>query len=238
MKESKGYINSIETLGLLDGPGIRVVVFLQGCPLRCLYCHNPETWKLEGKTMTASEVVNKVKRFKPYFNNGGGVTFSGGEPLMQKKFLLECLKLCKEEGIHTVLDTSGAISDVSEVLNYTDLVILDIKAFEKYLYKKITSKDIEESLKFLDLCQKLNKRTWLRTVIVPGINDTEEMIYKYREFLRNLKNIEKVELLPYETLGVMKYEKLKIDYPLKGVKPMDKERCKYLNEILIKDLYE
>ena len=238
MKEYKGYINSIETLGLLDGPGIRVVVFLQGCPLRCLYCHNPETWKLEGKTMTASEVVNKVKRFKPYFNNGGGVTFSGGEPLMQKKFLLECLKLCKEEGIHTVLDTSGAISDVSEVLNYTDLVILDIKAFEKYLYKKITSKDIEESLKFLDLCQKLNKRTWLRTVIVPGINDTEEMIYKYREFLRNLKNIEKVELLPYETLGVMKYEKLKIDYPLKGVKPMDKERCKYLNEILIKDLYE
>lgn len=238
MKESKGYINSIETLGLLDGPGIRVVVFMQGCPLRCLYCHNPETWILEGKTMTSLEIVNKIKRFKPYFGKEGGVTFSGGEPLMQKSFLLDCLKLCKDEGIHTVLDTSGAISNCEEVLNYVDLVIMDIKSFESDLYKKITGKTIDESLKFLDLCQKLNKKMWLRTVIVPGINDNEEMINKYRLFLKKLKNIEKIELLPYETLGVTKYEKLNIDYKLKNVKPMDKERCKYLNDLLTKDLYE
>lgn len=236
MTESKGYISSIETMGLVDGPGIRIVFFLQGCPLRCLFCHNPETWsKVGGIEMTPREVVEKIKRYKNYFGEEGGVTFSGGEPLMQKEFLLETLKLCKQNNINTALDTSGVGVDYEEILKYTDLVIWDVKAYEKEAYKKMTGLDINLSLDFLHTCQRLNKKMWIRQVIVPGINDTKEYILGLKEFLKDLKNIEKKELLPYETLGVHKYEKLNIPYRLKGIEPMNIERCNELNKLLNED---
>lgn len=236
MTESKGYISSIETMGLVDGPGIRIVFFLQGCPLRCLFCHNPETWsKVGGIEMTPTEVVEKIKKYKNYFGEEGGVTFSGGEPLTQKEFLLETLKLCKKNNINTAIDTSGVGIDYEEILKYTDLVIWDVKAYEKESYKKITGMDIDSSLKFLETCQKLNKKMWIRQVIVPGINDTNEYIIGLKKFIKDLKNIEKKELLPYETLGVHKYKELNIPYRLEGVKPMNVERCNELNKLLNED---
>lgn len=232
-----GNINSIETMGLVDGPGIRMVVFLQGCPLRCLFCHNPETWDTKkNMIMTPDEVLKKVLRYKNYFGNEGGITFSGGEPLLQPEFLLETLKLCKENGINTALDTAGVnnnIGNKEEILKYVDLVIWDIKAIGKEEYKKMTSKEIDESLEFLALCQKLNKKMWLRQVIVPGINDTKDYILKLKKFIKPLKNIEKVELLPYHVLGVEKYKKLGLKYRLEGVDAMDVKRCKELEKLLL-----
>lgn len=229
-----GRINSIESMGLVDGPGIRFVVFMQGCPLRCKFCHNPETWDLNGKSKcyTPEELIKKILNYKPYFKHNGGVTFSGGEPLMQKEFLLECLKLCKENNIHTCLDTAGSILDVEEILKYTDLVIFDIKGTNKYNYKNMTDFNIENSLKFLDLCGKLNKKLWIRVVIVPGINDTKEYVNELINFIKPIKNVEKIEFLPYHTLGVHKYDELKINYPLKGVSDMDKDKCKKLEDML------
>lgn len=232
----EGYIDSIETMGLVDGPGIRFVVFMQGCKLRCLFCHNPETWNLNiGTTITPEELVDKILRYKNYFGEEGGVTFSGGEPLLQPDFLIEALKLCKKNNIHTCLDTAGfGIGKYEQILQYTDLVMFDIKALSKEGYKKMTGQKIEESLKFLDICQKMNKKIWIRQVIVPGINDTEEYVLQLKEFVSHLKNVEKVEFLPYETLGVPKYEKLGIPYRLQDTNQMDKTRCAELYQLFIK----
>lgn len=229
-----GKINSIETMGLVDGPGVRFVVFMQGCPLRCRFCHNPETWNVNGKSdsYTPEELIKKILNYKPYFKHNGGVTFSGGEPLMQKEFLLECLKLCKKENIHTCIDTAGTIPDCKEILKYTDLVIFDIKGTNKDNYKDMTGANIDTSLEFLKLCEEMNKKIWIRAVIVPGINDTKEYINELISFVKPLKNIEKIELLPYHTLGVHKYEDLGLNYSLKGVTDMDKNTCKKLEEML------
>lgn len=229
-----GRINSIESMGLVDGPGIRFVVFMQGCPLRCKFCHNPETWDLNGKSKcyTPEELIKKILNYKPYFKHNGGVTFSGGEPLMQKEFLLECLKLCKKNNIHTCLDTAGSILNVEEILKYTDLVMFDIKGTNKDNYKNMTGFNIENSLKFLNLCGKLNKKLWIRVVIVLGINDTKEYVNELINFIKPIKNVEKIEFLPYHTLGVHKYDELKINYPLKGVSDMDKDKCKKLEDML------
>ena len=236
MKKSKvlGDISSIETMGLVDGPGIRFVVFLQGCPLRCKYCHNPETWaKKKGNIkMTALELMEKVLRYKNYYGEDGGVTFSGGEPLVQKDFLIECLKLCKKYKINSAIDTAGSTTDYNEILDLVDLVIFDVKAYTQADYKKITGRNIEKSLKFLYECQNKNKKMWIRQVIVPGINDTEEYVLGLKNFIKDLKNIEKVELLPYHTMGVNKYEELGLDYKLKDVKDMDNDRCVELQNIL------
>lgn len=234
-KEILGNISSIESMGLVDGPGIRYVVFLQGCELRCLYCHNPETWDKdkECQRMTPEELVKKIVRFKSYFGRTGGVTFSGGEPLLQPKFLLECLKLCKKEEINTALDTAGVgFGDYDEILLLTDLVILDLKAVSEEDYKKITGQPMIRFKKFLADCQRLNKKLWIRQVIVPGINDNEENIKKIKDFVSQLRNVEKVELLPYKTIGVHKYEDLKIKYRLEGVPDMEEERCKELEKLL------
>lgn len=234
-KEILGNISSIESMGLVDGPGIRYVVFLQGCELRCLYCHNPETWDKdkECQRMTPEELVKKIVRFKSYFGRTGGVTFSGGEPLIQPKFLLECLKLCKKEGINTALDTAGVgFGDYDEILLLTDLVILDLKAVSEEDYKKITGQPMIRFKKFLADCQRLNKKLWIRQVIVPGINDDEENVKKIKDFVTQLRNVEKVELLPYKTIGVHKYEDLKIKYRLEGVPDMEEERCKELEKLL------
>jgi pyruvate formate lyase activating enzyme len=201
----KGKISKIETLGLVDGPGIRVVVFLSGCPLRCKYCHNPEMWDINsGKEYTAKELLDVILKYKNYFGVIGGVTFSGGEPLLQSVFLLEVLKLCKENNISTALDTSGCIIN-KEVLKYVDLVILDIKALDNDSYKEMTGRNIENSFGFLKSIQELNIDLWLRCVIIPGINDNKKYIEKLYSYIKNIK-FKKIELLPYHTMGVSKYK--------------------------------
>ena len=229
----KGKIHSIESMGLVDGPGIRVVIFMQGCSLRCKYCHNPDTWTMEGgEEYTPEDLIKKILRFKPYFeSSGGGVTFSGGEPLKQPKFLLEMLKLCKEKGIHTCIDTAGyGNGDYDEILKYTDLVLFDIKHFTKEGYKNVTYMDINKSLEFLEAMERNNTKKWIRHVIVPGLTDGEEHIKALGEYIKTISNVEKIELLPYHLLGANKYEVLNIPYPLKGVEAMDKDKCKeYMN---------
>ena len=229
----KGNIDSFESMGLVDGPGVRFVVFMQGCPLRCAYCHNPETWSDEKKIqMTAEELVNKILKYKPYFGDEGGVTFSGGEPLHQSKFLLEALKECKKHNINTCLDTSGAGENYEEILDYCDLVILDVKELDDEKYRKLTGKSMEWFNKFLNKCQEKNKKMWFRQVIVPGYNDTKESVLKLKEFASKLKNIEKVELLPYHTMAKEKYKKMGIPYRLENVLDMNKEKCKKLERLL------
>lgn len=235
-----GSISSIETFGLVDGPGIRTVVFLNGCKLRCLFCHNPEMFIKKENNYTPEELVKKIIRNKPYFKrNNGGVTFSGGEPLLQIDFLIKVCKLLKQENIHIALDTSGVGNgNYEELLNLVDLVIFDIKAIDEKGYEFITGQKQDESLKFLDVCQKLNKKMWLRQVIVPNINDTEEYIYKLSNFIKPLKNIEKIELLPYHTMAIKKYEKMNIPYKLGDTIDMDIERCKYLENLLKEELWK
>ena len=212
----KGKIHSVESMGLVDGPGIRVVVFMQGCALRCQYCHN------------------KISRFRSYFEkSGGGVTFSGGDPLKQPEFLKETLKLCKEAGIHTTLDTSGVgFGDYEEILKYTDLVLYDVKHLTREGYKDMTGIEIDETQKFLEACKKMGTKMWIRQVVVPGKTDSEEYIRELGKFIKTLDNVEKVELLPYHLLGVNKYETLGIKYRLEGLEAMDKEACKALYKFL------
>ncbi|AGX42258.1 pyruvate formate-lyase-activating protein [Clostridium saccharobutylicum] len=230
-----GKIHSIESMGLVDGPGIRVVVFFQGCALRCKFCHNPDTWSPNGgEEYTPEQLVRKIERFKPYFEkSGGGVTFSGGDPLRQPEFLLEVLKLCKKKDINTCIDTAGyGFGEYDEILKYTDLVLFDIKHITREGYKNITSMEIDESLKFLEAMKKNDTKIWIRHVIVPGITDKEEHLKQLKEFVDKIPNVEKVELLPYHLLGVNKYEGLGIKYPLEGVEAMDKETTKrYQKEI-------
>lgn len=234
----KGKIHSVESMGLVDGPGIRVVVFMQGCTLRCLYCHNPDTWTLDGNKdaldFTPEELVNKISRFRSYFEkSGGGVTFSGGDPLKQPEFLKETLKLCKEAGIHTTLDTSGVgFGDYEEILKYTDLVLYDVKHLTREGYKDMTGIEIDETQKFLEACKKMGTKMWIRQVVVPGKTDSEEYIRELGKFIKTLDNVEKVELLPYHLLGVNKYETLGIKYRLEGLQAMDKEACKALYKFL------
>ena len=240
MKEYKeGYIHSIETMGLVDGPNIRVVIFMQGCNLRCLFCHNPDTWKKTSNLkLNSKEVVDQIRKYRPYIEQGGGVTFSGGEPLFQSEFLLDMLKLCKKSGIHTCIDTSGTGYEkkyLNQILKYTDLIILDIKAIEKESYKYITGRDIDEFNYFVKKITKNNNKLWLRQVIIPTINDNEEYIYKLKKYIKNFKNVEKIELLPYHTMGVEKYNQLNINYRLKNISSMDKEKCNDLQKLLLKD---
>ncbi len=229
-----GNIASFETMGLVDGPGVRFVVFLQGCPLRCAYCHNPEMWNTkEAKIqMTPEELVKKIKRYRVYFKDGGGVTVSGGEPLQQAKFVTEVFRLCKQEGIHTCLDTSGYGDDYDELLDYCDLVILDVKELNPDKYRKLVGKEMDKFSKFLKVCQEKNKKMWFRQVIVPGYNDTKESVLALKEFAKKFSNVEKIELLPYHTMAIKKYKELGIPYRLSEVPAMDKKKCKDLEKYL------
>ena len=225
-------VNSIETFGLVDGPGIRTVIFLNGCMLRCLYCHNPETWHMGNKNYTVDELVAKILRNKPYFKrNNGGVTFSGGEPLLQIDFLLDICKKLKEEGIHIALDTAGVgVGKYEEILSLIDLVLLDIKHSNKDGYKKLTGMDISESEKFIEYLNKSGKPVWIRQVIVPGIMDNDKYLQELAVYLLKIKNIEKIEFLPFHHLGFSKYENLKLENPLKNVAEMNVENCQKLYE--------
>lgn len=229
----KGKIHSIETMGLVDGPGIRFVVFMQGCNIRCAYCHNPDTWVKEGgQEYNPYELVEKIKKYRPYFEpSGGGVTFSGGEPLLQGDFLVETLKLCREAGIHTTIDTAGVGNgSYEEILKYTDLVLFDIKHIDDKEYEDLVKHSMDESLKFLKAVQETNTKMWVRHVVVPGITDSKEHLIKVKEFIDTLKNVEKVELLPYHVLGCNKYDVMGMKYRLEGLEPMDKEKLKKMEK--------
>ena len=240
-KDILGRISSEESMGLVDGPGIRYVVFLQGCKLRCKYCHNPETWDINGPSqeMSAEELINKISRYKSYFGEDGGVTFSGGEPLLQPEFLVESLKLCKKKNIHTVLDTAGKSmatdKQLEEILSLVDLIILDIKAVNENDYKDLTGQTMDSFKHFIKLLNKHDKKLWLRQVIVPNLNDSHENIENLKDFIsKNFKkdNVLKIELLPYKSIGVHKYKTLGIKYRLDGLEDMDEEKCKQLEKQL------
>lgn len=231
MKNYKGSVNSIETFGLVDGPGIRTVVFLNGCRLRCKYCHNPEMWNLLDYNYSPEDLANLIIRNKPYFKNGGGVTFSGGEPLLQSDFIIEVCKILKKENIHTALDTAGVGNgNYEEILKYIDLIILDIKHTDNEVYMNITGKNIDESLKFIDAANKLNKDFWIRQVVIPNITNTDEYMKSLKNFLKNINNIKKIEFLPYHKLGKEKYDALNLPYPYDEVPEMDIDKCKKLYE--------
>lgn len=234
----KADIHSFESMAALDGDGIRYAVFFTGCPLRCAYCHNPDTWHKSGNEWTADDLVKKIKRYKPYFKNGGGVTFSGGEPLLNAEFIIETGRLLAEEGINYAVDTSGSVlltDSVKKVLDGADLVILDVKFYEDGDYKKYTKGNFENFISIGKYCSEKGIRLWLRTVIVPGINDDEQSIKSYAEFSKQF-TFEKYELLAFHTMGFFKYEKLKMDNPLINTPALDKNRLKELQEILNKNM--
>lgn len=214
----KGRIHSYESCGTVDGPGLRFVLFTQGCPLRCLYCHNPDSWKLvDGKEVEVDEVVEEVKKYRSYMRfSGGGLTISGGEPLMQPRFVKEVIVKCREEGIHTAIDTSGIIDPekVSDVYEAVDLVLLDIKVFDEVLHKYLAAQPLQMPVKTARYLAGIGKRVWLRHVLVPGITAKPELLHKLAEFAGTLGNVEQVEILPFHKMGEYKWKEMGYDYKL------------------------
>ena len=228
-----GRIHSFESFGTLDGPGIRYIVFMQGCPLRCLYCHNPDTWDTNsGKEYTVSEVTAKIISCKNYLRNGG-VTLSGGEPLLQKEFTLELLKKLKEENLHTAIDTAGSLplTRTKDIIDTADMLLLDIKALDEKLAIHLTGMSNKNTLQTLDYCQENQKRIWIRHVLVPNVTFKEESIISLAQYLSKYSCIEKVELLPYHTLGCHKFEKLNIPNPLEGTLDLTNQELDWANQI-------
>lgn len=218
-----GRIHSLESCGTVDGPGIRFVIFTQGCPLRCLYCHNPDAQCLtQGKEVTVDELIQNIQKYRSYMNfSGGGVTVTGGEPLMQPAFVKEIFRRCKELGIHTALDTSGYVylNAAKPVLDYVDLVLLDIKSSDPEIYRKVTSVSLEPTLNFAQYLNEINKPTWIRFVLVPDLTDPLHNIEGLAQFISTLDNVEKVEVLPFHQMGAYKWEQLGYDYQLKNTQP-------------------
>ena len=229
-------VHSFESFGAVDGPGIRFVIFLQGCHLECKYCHNRDTWDINsGKYESLDEIFTKVIRYKNYICPNGGVTVTGGEPLLQVKFLVELFKKLKEENIHTCIDTSGMVSitdDIKELLSYTDLVLLDIKHIDDNKCRDLVGKSNKLELEFAKYLSDNNIKMWIRQVIVPGYTDNEEDLLKLKDFIGSLKTVEKVELLPYHNIGEFKWKKLGLKYPLEGIRQATNEDIKKAKEIL------
>lgn len=231
----KGRINSIYTGSALDGPGIRTVVFLQGCPLRCIYCHNPETHDFSGgEEIEGEELFSRLTRYSAYYGKNGGVTFSGGEALCQAEFLCEMLELCKREGIHTAIDTSGCVDTpaAKRAALLAELVILDIKMNSEDDYKRYTKGSFSAVMNFLKLCEEAGTDTWLRRVIVPGINDTKDSVAELARIAGKFKCVKKTELLPFEKLCIDKYKRLGIPFPLGNTPAMDKAALAELEKLL------
>lgn len=234
----KGRIHSFESFGTKDGPGIRFVFFLQGCPLRCLYCHNPDTWSMKNTRheLTAEEAFSEVQKVKNFIRTGG-ITVSGGEPLLQSDFVLELFKLCKQEGIHTAVDTSGFILNdkVKSVLELTDLVLLDIKHINPTKYKELTAKPLEPTLDFLHYLSSINKPVWLRYVLVPGFTNAEADLDNWAKYVSQYRAIiERVDILPFHQMGIHKWEEIGEDYKLKEVKPPTKDEIEMAENIFKK----
>ncbi len=234
----KGRIHSIQSLGAVDGPGLRSVVFFQGCPLRCVYCHNPDTWSFsQGTEVTSDDVVQKIKRFLPYIKNGG-VTLSGGECLSQPEFCLELLKKFKDMGIHTAIDTSGIcdLNKTENLLKYTDLVICDIKFSSNEEYTENTKANLSKVTAFLDLTERLQIPLWIRHVVIPGLTDSQSSVKHILSIAGKYSNLEKIELLPFRKICIPKYESLGISFPLSNIPECSKEAIEELS-LLIDEKY-
>ena len=238
MDKRIGNIHSIETCGTVDGPGVRFVVFLQGCPMRCLYCHNPDTWSTaENQPMSADEILTKLDSVKEFVK--GGLTVTGGEPLMQYDFVSELFKSAKEKGIHTALDTSGIVfnpentAPVDKVLKYTDLVLLDIKHINNEEHIKLTGHSNKNILAFARYLSDNNIPMWIRHVVVPGITDNEKYLKELGQFIKTLKTVKALDVLPYHDMAKVKYKNLGIDYKLKDVPPLTKEEAIKARDIIL-----
>jgi len=243
----EGYIHSTESFGTVDGPGIRYVVFMQGCPLRCKYCHNPDTWQIgTGERISAEEIIENYSKNKAFYAHGG-ITVTGGEPLLQIDFLLELFKMAKKEGIHTCIDTSGityreGTSEYNDkldlLLEYTDLVMLDIKHIDPVLHRELTGQDNEGILAFAKYLSEKKVPFWVRHVVVPGITDDPVYLTKLGEFLGNLSGVKALDVLPYHTMGKAKYKEMGIPYPLEGVEALSTSEAVKAKEIILKAFKE
>ena len=240
-----GRINKLETFGSVDGPGVRFVVFMQGCPMRCQFCHNPETWDFKGENagaydISAEDLLKKALRYQSYWGKDGGITVSGGEPLSQMDFLIEFFEAAKNAGVHTCIDTSGVnfvrnepyFSKFKRLMDATDLLLVDIKNIDPAEHKKLTGHDNKNILDMFRYLDEIKKPIWIRHVLVPGGSDNDEYLIKTREFIDTLHNVEKVEVLPYHALALAKYQELGIDYVLKDVKSPSPERIANAKAIL------
>lgn len=238
----QGKIHSLESFGTVDGPGVRFVVFVQGCPMRCAYCHNPDTWEMNGGTlMEPAEIIEQYERNKGFYN-GGGITVTGGEPLMQIDFVTELFTLAKQQGIHTCIDTSGIafkpgneafIEKLDKLLPLTDLIMLDIKHIDPEKHKDLTSQPNDGILAFAEYIDDKGVDIWIRHVVVPGYTDDEKYLYDLGYFIGGLKSLKALDVLPYHTLGLPKYEKLGLEYRLKGVPAMDKNKVVEKKKVIL-----
>lgn len=232
-----GKIHSIETFGTVDGPGVRFVVFFQGCPMRCQYCHNPDTWQLsDGQEMEAGEILSRMERNRAFYKTGG-ITATGGEPMLQLEFLTELFTRAKERGIHTCLDTSGILfqgrdEPIDRLLAVTDLIMLDIKHIEPEAHQALTGHDNQNILEFARYLDEKKKPVWIRHVVVPGITFNKEELTGLGKFLSTLSNVEKLEVLPYHALGKVKYDNLGMDYVLKDTPQLTKEQAKEAEQLI------
>lgn len=240
-KELKGYVHSLESFGSVDGPGVRYVIFLTGCAMRCQFCHNPDTWDLQAGTQyTADELLKTALRYRTYWGEQGGITVSGGEPLLQMDFLTELFRKAKEQGIHTTLDTSGNpftrkepfFGKMQELMEYTDLVMLDIKHIDEEKHRILTGYTNDNILDMAKYLDEIHKPVWIRHVLVPERSDEDAALERLHEFIGGLGNVEKVEVLPYHTLGAYKWKELGYEYPLEGIEPPTKERIEHAKQVL------
>lgn len=239
----KGYVHSTESFGTVDGPGVRFVVFVQGCPMRCLYCHNPDTWEMNtGTQMDTDEIISAYKRNEMFYANGGGITVTGGEPLMQIDFVTELFTKAKEKNIHTCLDTSGIaynesnaafIEKLDKLMDVTDLIMLDIKHIHPEKHKDLTSQPNEQILKFAEYTATKQVPLWIRHVVVPKITDDEDDLFELGYFIGGLSNLKALDVLPYHTMGKPKYEKLGMEYPLKDTPAMEKNTAMELKKHIL-----
>ena len=236
-----GKIHSLESFGSVDGPGVRYIIFVQGCRMRCQFCHNPDTWKLGGGTeYTADALLEKALRFKTYWGTDGGITVSGGEPLLQIDFLLELFQKAKQQGVHTVIDTAGNpftregefFQKFQALMEVTDLLLLDLKEINPERHRRLTGQENSNILDLARYLSEIGKPVWIRHVLVPGRSDYEEDLHALRNFLDTLDNVQRVEILPYHTLGVFKWENMGIPYPLEGISAPTKERVENAERIL------
>ncbi len=231
-----GRIHSIETMGTVDGPGIRYVVFTQGCPMRCVFCHNRDAWDPKGgNETTVDELMEDIKQYLPFYkSSGGGVTATGGEPTMQSEFVRDLFSRVKNElGLNTVMDTSGfvEIDRAKGLLEVTDLVLLSIKHIDEIKHKAITGVSSNKVFTFMEYLREINKPVWIRYVVIPGLTDDKDDIIRLAEFLKEFPNIKLVDILPYHTMGVYKWEELGLDYSLDNVSPPDKESMREIKEV-------
>ncbi len=243
---TEGYIHSIESFGAVDGPGMRYIVFTAGCPLRCKFCHNPDTWNMsEGKKMSPEELIQDTLRDRAYWGKKGGITVSGGEPLMQLDFLIDLFTLAKKEGVNTCIDTAGGpfkssgewFEKFQKLMGVTDILLMDIKHIDLEEHIKLTGQPNDNIIEMFRYLDSIDKPIWIRHVLVPTISDKDEYLTRTRDFIRTLHNVERVEILPYHTLGIAKYEELGIPYQLKDVPMPDKARVENARKILECDKY-